>query len=94
MPTIEEMKDYALSYDEGSCRPTEQSFLTPLQFNQRLIPGLLCLTLLFWVGTPMQVASGMIVLTIIFVYINAASYQAAKVFLNSCLSAKRSSPWN
>ena len=79
MPTIEEMKDYALSYDEGELQAHyEQSFLTLFNLNQRLIPGLYVLLFILGVGTPMQVASGMIVLTIIFVYINAESYRAVK----------------
>ena len=79
MPTIEEMKDYALSYDEGELQAHyEQSFLTLFNLNQRLIPGLYVLLFILGAGTPMQVASGMIVLTIIFVYINAESYQAVK----------------
>ena len=79
MPTIEEMKDYALSYDEGELHAHyEQSFLTLFNLNQRLIPGLYVLLFILGAGTPMQVASGMIVLTIIFVYINAESYQAVK----------------
>ena len=79
MPTIEEMKDYALSYDEGELQAHyEQSFLTLFNLNQRLIPGLYVLLFILGVGTPMQVVSGMIVLTIIFVYINAESYQAVK----------------
>ena len=79
MPTIEEMKDYALSYDEGELQAHyEQSFLTLFNLNQRLIPGLYVLLFILGVGTPMQVVSGMIVLTIIFVYINAESYRAVK----------------
>ena len=79
MPTIEEMKDYALSYDEGELQAHyEQSFLTLFNLNQRLIPGLYVLLFILGVGTPMQVVSGMIVLTIIFVYINVDSYQAVK----------------
>ncbi|MDL2432600.1 DUF3169 family protein [Streptococcus sp. SC1] len=79
MPTIEEMKDYALSYDEGELQAHyEQSFLTLFNLNQRLIPGLYILLFILGVGTPMQVVSGMIVLTIIFVYINVDSYQAVK----------------
>ena len=79
MPTIEEMKDYALSYDEGELQAHyEQSFLTLFNLNQRLIPGLYILLFLVGAGTPMQVVSGMIVLTIIFVYINVDSYQAVK----------------
>ena len=79
MPTIEEMNDYALSYDEGELQAHyEQSFLTLFNLNQRLIPGLYVLLFILGVGTPMQVVSGMIVLTIIFVYINAESYQAVK----------------
>ena len=79
MPTIEEMKDYALSYDEGELQAHyELSFLTLFNLNQRLIPGLYILLFILGVGTPMQVVSGMIVLTIIFVYINVDSYQAVK----------------
>ena len=79
MPTIEEMKDYALPYDEGELQAHyEQSFLTLFNLNQRLIPGLYVLLFILGVGTPMQVVSGMIVLTIIFVYINAESYRAVK----------------
>lgn len=79
MPTIKEMKEYALSYDEGELQAHyEQSFLTLFNLNQRLIPGLYILLFLVGAGTPMQVVSGMIVLTIIFVYINAMSYQAVK----------------
>ena len=79
MPTIEEMKDYALSYDEGELQAHyEQSFLTLFNLNQRLIPGFYVLLFILGVGTPMQVVSGMIVLTIIFVYINVDSYQAVK----------------
>lgn len=79
MPTIEEMKDYALSYDEGELQAHyEQSFLTLFNLNQRLIPGLYVLLFILGIGTPMQVVSGMIVLTIIFVYINVDSYQAVK----------------
>lgn len=49
MPTIEEMKDYALSYDEGELQAHyEQSFFNPLQSQSATHSRSLCLTLYSW----------------------------------------------
>ena len=80
-PTVEEMKKFAFSFDEGELQANyEQSFLILFNLNQRVIPSLYVLMWLVGLLTPMNVVSAYIVLTIIFIYINIMFYPMVKKY--------------
>ena len=80
-PTVEEMKKFAFSFDEGELQANyEQSFLILFNLNQRVIPSLYVLMWLVGLLTPMNVVSAYIVLTIIFIYINVMFYPMVKKY--------------
>lgn len=80
-PTVEEMKKFAFSFDEGELQANyEQSFLILFNLNQRVIPGLYILMWLVGLLTPLSVVSAYIVLTIIFIYINVMFYPMVKKY--------------
>ena len=80
-PTVEEMKKFAFSFDEGELQANyEQSFLILFNLNQRVIPSLYVLVWLVGLLTPMNVVSAYIVLTIIFIYINVMFYPMVKKY--------------
>ena len=80
-PTVEEMKKFAFSFDEGELQANyEQSFLILFNLNQRVIPSLYGLMWLVGLLTPMNVVSAYIVLTIIFIYINIMFYPMVKKY--------------
>ena len=80
-PTVEEMKKFAFSFDEGELQANyEQSFLILFNLNQRVIPSLYVLMWLVGLMTPMNVVSAYIVLTIIFIYINVMFYPMVKKY--------------
>ena len=79
-PTVEEMKKFAFSFDEGELQANyEQSFLILFNLNQRVIPSLYVLMWLVGLLTPMNVVSAY-VLTIIFIYINVMFYPMVKKY--------------
>ena len=80
-PTVEEMKKFAFSFDEGELQANyEQSFLILFNLNQWVIPSLYVLIWLVGLLTPMNVVSAYIVLTIIFIYINVMFYPMVKKY--------------
>ena len=80
-PTVEEMKKFAFSFDEGELQAHyEQSLLILFNLNQWVIPGLYILMFLVGLLTPMNVVSAYIVLTIIFIYINVMFYPMVKKY--------------
>lgn len=80
-PTVEEMKKFDFSFDEGELQANyEQSFLILFNLNQRVIPSLYVLMWLVGLLTPMNVVSAYIVLTIIFIYINVMFYPMVKKY--------------
>ena len=80
-PTVEEMKKFIFSFDEGELQANyEQSFLILFNLNQRVIPSLYVLMWLVGLLTPMNVVSAYIVLTIIFIYINIMFYPMVKKY--------------
>ncbi|WP_263285237.1 DUF3169 family protein [Streptococcus gordonii] len=80
-PTVEEMKKFAFSFDEGELQANyEQSFLILFNLNQWVIPGLYILMFLVGLLTPLNVVSAYIVLTIIFIYINVMFYPMVKKY--------------
>ena len=80
-PTVEEMKKFAFSFDEGELQAHyEQSLLILFNLNQWVIPGLYILMFLVGLLTLMNVVSAYIVLTIIFIYINVMFYPMVKKY--------------
>ena len=80
-PTVEEMKKFAFSFDEGELQANyEQSLLILFNLNHWVIPGLYILMWLVGLLTPLSVVSAYIVLTIIFIYINVMFYPMVKKY--------------
>lgn len=73
MPTIKEVKEFAYSYDEGELQANyEQAFLIVFNLNQFLPIAYVVLYILAIVSS-IDVTSGFVVTTVIYIYINLAN---------------------
>ncbi|KXT69233.1 DUF3169 family protein [Streptococcus gallolyticus] len=72
-PTIKEVKEFAYSYDEGELQANyEQAFLIVFNLNQFLPIAYVVLYILAIVSS-IDVTSGLVVTTVIYIYINLAN---------------------
>ena len=80
-PTTEEIKEFALSYDESELQANyEQCYLIFFNVNQRLLPALYVILGIVGVFTPLNVVSGFVVLVVIHIYINLMYYPMVRKY--------------
>ena len=80
-PTTEEIKEFALSYDESELQANyEQCYLILFNVNQRLLPALYVILGIVGTFTPLNVVSGFVVLVVIHIYINLMYYPMVRKY--------------
>ena len=80
-PTTEEIKEFALSYDESELQANyEQCYLILFNVNQRLLPILYIVLGIVGTFTPLNVVSGFVVLVVIHIYINLMYYPMVRKY--------------
>ena len=80
-PTTEEIKEFALSYDESELQANyEQCYLILFNVNQRLLPALYVILGILGAFTPLNVLSGFVVLVVIHIYINLMYYPMVRKY--------------
>ena len=80
-PTTEEIKEFALSYDESELQANyEQCYLILFNVNQRLLPALYVILGILGAFTPLNVVSGFVVLVVIHIYINLMYYPMVRKY--------------
>ncbi|QLB50482.1 DUF3169 family protein [Streptococcus sanguinis] len=80
-PTVEEIKEFALSYDESELQANyEQCYLILFNVNQRLLPALYVILGILGAFTPLNVLSGFVVLVVIHIYINLMYYPMVRKY--------------
>ncbi|QLB52601.1 DUF3169 family protein [Streptococcus sanguinis] len=80
-PTVEEIKEFALSYDESELQANyEQCYLILFNVNQRLLPALYVILGIVGTFTPLNVVSGFVVLLVIHIYINLMYYPMVRKY--------------
>lgn len=73
MPTIKEVKEFAYSYDEGELQANyEQAFLIVFNLNQ-FLPIVYVILYILAIVSSIDVTSGFVVTTVIYLYINLAN---------------------
>lgn len=73
MPTIKEVKEFAYSYDEGELQANyEQAFLIVFNLNQ-FLPIVYVILYILAIVSSIDVMSGFVVTTVIYLYINLAN---------------------
>lgn len=73
MPTIKEVKEFAYSYDEGELQANyEQAFLIVFNLNQ-FLPIVYVILYILAIVSSIDVTSGLVVTTAIYLYINLAN---------------------
>ena len=80
-PTTEEIKEFALSYDESELQANyEQCYLILFNVNQRLLPALYVILGILGAFTPLNVVSGFVILVVIHIYINLMYYPMVRKY--------------
>ena len=80
-PTTEEIKEFALSYDESELQANyEQCYLILFNVNQRLLPALYVILGIVGTFTPLNVISGFVILVVIHIYINLMYYPMVRKY--------------
>ena len=80
-PTTEEIKEFALSYDESELQANyEQCYLILFNVNQRLLPILYIVLGIVGTFTPLNVVSGFVILVVIHIYINLMYYPMVRKY--------------